>query len=743
MIAIGACGLVAGSARAGDAGVASAPTARPLISLPGSSQIMLPRPAKLTSVPVPIVVLPGSGVDPDTLDAEVLAIVRDGSVQASASTAVSAAIDLTTSGTVLSLTVALDQLFVPGSYDVTIAVYERAPGASSIAGDAGVPGGADAGAPIAIAPEAPQILVVRLVLPAATLRPVPAIVIDREVPWPFSDHATVEPNTVALFENGNASAVRIAADREGGLTANEHQVGAEVTAVVDGWIEPGRVGRAALTLSGDFPMGTTRGTLLVTARELVAPIAIPFEVHNHRPAWWVLVLFAAGAGAGYGWRTVLVRRRANLADDLAAGEVRERVDAMLATLPPSWQAEFDDLRSKREAITAKEGASRIAADTALVAAITLRDAKVRELRSAIEAARVATRTPWRLPLGLGLVDAASAYDAANERATARDLPGAVAASERGRSAIAAVVGRGREWCDTLLASLRSVDEALGCTPAAGRSAIEGALADLRTTLAGVAAVTQPTTTASAVAQLQALHDGLRAADSLAQAFEDALAHALPTTLDAAAASRLRGAISLAPRVLGRPDFAIIDAAQACIRLKGEAAAVLRDQNEGTVPPPAVAALAAGDYVAALGAPPAFRRSNDALGQPVAARVMTLTTIDDRALRVRAHEVPPQAPAQVPIAEVAFPSFRSTGALHAAIGHVDFMRFLVAMLVTSFAAFALYGDSFIGGAAECFGVFAFGFVTDLTTDTAITSLLGKVKGPGGGTIATGAAPTGTT
>lgn len=57
--------------------------------------------------------------------------------------------------------------------------------------------------------------------------------------------------------------------------------------------------------SGDFPLGTVRGSVELRSPQLAAPLSVPYEVRTRRTRWCILLLLAGGLLMGYLTRTGL------------------------------------------------------------------------------------------------------------------------------------------------------------------------------------------------------------------------------------------------------------------------------------------------------------------------------------------------------------------------------------------------------------------------------------------------------
>ena len=721
---------IASTAIAGDPPATSndPPASEPvLITLAGGNQLVISHAASAKTEQFALVVIAAPRVDVATLEASVLAITRDGSIQATVPTAVTATLVGGAGVPMLRLDVDFTRLFMPGSYEVTIAITPRptAPKADPL----GKPGAAPSktGAAPGKTDDArtldPQRLILRLTVPAAALRPIPSVLVERKVGL-FGD-AFGAGATITFRETSNASPVTLTASQEGPLMADDRLVGGQLGLRDLAPIDPGMAGTATLTFTGDFPVGTTRGNLLLTARELSAPVVVPVEVRSRRAGWLVPALFALGAALGGLWRTVLAKRRTSLAAELATNALRDRVTAVIEAQPDDWALDLLDLRGQLDGLDADDPKTATATEAALDAVVASRQVHVAELGKVIQAGLVATRTVWRLPLGLDLVDAATHYGTANARLLRRAYADAITSAQRGATAIDGVLDRCRTWCSALARFVAPLADGVPGCPWPGHAGVDQAVAQLITALdAAEAAMVAPQ---AAVDRLQAMHAAARVAGELAKALAEALdqlRRSTPATLDPAIAARLLSAATLPPRPSERPDEAIQDGVAACAALAEVAAAAVLRAYATEVPPAVSAALAEGKYFEALMITPA--PATGMRGDVVSARMGAAMPVA-LAAPVRREAGGPVTTAVIVPLDTARPAApRSARQIHAELEGVTAARWAIGALVTAGAAWVLYGEAFIGTHLECFAVFAAGFLTDLTTDTAIDAILGKLN-----------------
>lgn len=680
---------------------AAAPPVYVTVPAPGTAVVAPASNVAPTLVPVTL----AAGGDIEKLDIGVLAIARDGtapSVRSNAVTVVPHA-----HPTSLQVAVDFDTLYVPGTYDVTLSIAPRAEAGS----DGGVP--------------ASQELAIKVVVPAAVLRPLPKLVIDREVPLPFMDKfERVEPTTLQLHEIGNASYVDPIVTQEGVLSVGDKPIGAELVGSPQ-HVGAGSAADVLVSLHGEFPMGTVSGTLLVTGHQLAAPVTVAVEVRSHHSSWWVLVLFAAGAFAGFEWRSRLLAKRDELAAKLGAARMRENIDAFIAGYPPGWLDEIVALRAKRDDISPDKPDSLSGAEQALKEAHSKRIERITSLAQTIRAGIAATRTSFRLPMGLGLDRAARAYDQASTDLRKGNLIDALQYAANAADEVDRVIQQCQDWCGKLKETLTLNDPAVG-VPASAQSAVTDAKTKLGAALDAAIAADPPET------RLARQHDAWAAANTLAtllaRVFES-FARALPAELTPAQAARLRSASELRETPPESPDLAIAEAIATAKRLVDTVRTVASELYPQGMPQPINDLIAAGNYAQALTPPPRATLptgSDEGRGKETSARQAGATgsplheTFLAPAKAIEIAPVAPVVPIELP------PSEPTSATIETKLDGVSFLRWVIAAGISSLAAWAIYGDAFVGTRVECASIFAVGFLTDLTTDTAIDGILTKLK-----------------
>jgi hypothetical protein len=510
------------------------------------------------------------------------------------------------------------------------------------------------------------------------------------------------------------------------LVLGDRPIGGSVSVSELGTIEAGGTGSGAVTLKGNFPIGTVSGSLMVSARELAAPVIIPIEIRSHRPAWWVFVLFFVGAFMGLLWRTKLVATRDALTRKLAAGRLAEEIDSFLAEQPTAWVDDVTTLREKRRQIRPDKNDSITEAEKALHDAHAKREDRVTKLAAVVGDGTALTRTPWRLPMGVTLMNAASSYDFARSELVNGDLAKAVRWQDNAQASVKSVRDQCQDWCKRLTELLTTNDGIDARMPTTARAPIKAAVTHLMEILGDASAATDNSSTT-----FQKLNDAWCAATELVglcrQAFA-AFERSLPTALPPERLARLRTAIALPAGRPESPDVSIVDAIEASKRL----VEAVRDiaLELGRDPSQVDATIEGGNYMVVLTVP-VEQAADQGRGKQAAAAVGSLVSVSDMAVMAAVAPLGDARPT-APVVPVEIRQERpSPRLLQMQIDRISRARWAIAAVVTSVAAWALYGDAFVGTRGECATLFGLGFVTDLTTDSAIEGILSRLKGVTGG------------
>lgn len=142
-------------------------------------------------------------------------------------------------------------------------------------------------------------------------------------------------------------------------------------------IAPGEVVDLPVEFEGQFPLGSSKGTIQVTASQLAQPYEVAYEVITTWTKWLLVVVIGFGILVGYLIKTRITGATKLSEARLQAAKVLEDLESQ-----PYRDQEFrDDLKSQRDALHS-------ALDDGDVGAITERAASAREaLRVALEGLR--------------------------------------------------------------------------------------------------------------------------------------------------------------------------------------------------------------------------------------------------------------------------------------------------------------------------------------------------------------------
>lgn len=184
-------------------------------------------------------------------------------------------------------------------------------------------------------------LTVTVGLPAPVLRPTQPLHVERVLGLGGD---TIQPLTVR--ETTSRSQVSVTGIRQVSEESSAGTVAGELTFddSVEAALEPGGVLRVAPTATSGFPVGTTNGTLELSAREFDAPIAVPFVVETRFSRSYLALALVLGLIAGWIARYYLQRRIDQGQALLSLESLRARVQTARLRHPDGpFQHETDDI----------------------------------------------------------------------------------------------------------------------------------------------------------------------------------------------------------------------------------------------------------------------------------------------------------------------------------------------------------------------------------------------------------------
>jgi hypothetical protein len=189
---------------------------------------------------------------------------------------------------------------------------------------------------------AEQLLALQIIHPAATLRVPSKFVIEQPRPFlpgifgrPSNERASQEAPAGTAARQGGTLRVGEAsgASNVSGLSLSAHEAagssqmdGTAITfATPVAAIGPGQQTDIACILRGEFPLGTTAGTIEIRAPQLAEAALVPYEVHAARPRWLLILVAFGGVLTGYLMRNWLHRQVALNEALLKAFDLEERL----------------------------------------------------------------------------------------------------------------------------------------------------------------------------------------------------------------------------------------------------------------------------------------------------------------------------------------------------------------------------------------------------------------------------------
>jgi hypothetical protein len=218
-----------------------------------------------------------------------------------------------------------------------------------------------------------QLLKLQVIVPEAQLRVRAPLLVERVIGLDGEAEATQTPLT--LSETGGRSrATQLSIQPISAAVSGDHAVTGHLAFTAEGGQPVGTVvlppgGTASLTYAplGEFPLGTTKGTVEVTAPQLKTPLAVTYEVRTRRTAAWLFLLLVGGLLAGYLTRTWL-KYRIDLGEKRVALEsLHQRIveeqsrspdeklqEALKGALALLSQARDRDLKELSDAVTEAE-----------------------------------------------------------------------------------------------------------------------------------------------------------------------------------------------------------------------------------------------------------------------------------------------------------------------------------------------------------------------------------------------------
>ncbi|HXH93351.1 MAG TPA: hypothetical protein VNN25_17340 [Thermoanaerobaculia bacterium] len=169
-----------------------------------------------------------------------------------------------------------------------------------------------------------QRLVFQITRPVGELRPLTTQIVDRT-----DSIACIEiaPKELIVVETGARTPLtNVSASRIENLAIDGK--------AIDGDLKFGNanadsrgVARLPVTLSGHFPNGVAKTTVMIRANELAAPVFVTYEIHARFHPWLLFLAILIGLLLGYAMRTLLVRFVESRTAYIAALDLRDKIDS--------------------------------------------------------------------------------------------------------------------------------------------------------------------------------------------------------------------------------------------------------------------------------------------------------------------------------------------------------------------------------------------------------------------------------
>jgi hypothetical protein len=220
-------------------------------------------------------------------------------------------------------------------------------------------------------------------------------------------------------------------------------------------ILPGQLRRLRYDVRGRFPLGTTTGTLALSAPQLGDDITVPYEVTVKRAPWTLLALLVAGIVVGYAVRVLLAGHIEIGLARVKVQQVRARIDREMR--PGHGDAEFrsavQDIRSTLdEEAGAGHSAQQIAdaalkASAALDEALTALKARATAVETSLTRFQGVLFKQWALPapVTVALAHGRATYKAAATALARGDVGSAAALADAIPDLGTTLAEFGRSW----------------------------------------------------------------------------------------------------------------------------------------------------------------------------------------------------------------------------------------------------------------------------------------------------------
>jgi hypothetical protein len=359
----------------------------------------------------------------------------------------------------------------------------------------------------------PQSLDIQIARPAAKLKSQPTFIIER-VLSPFSAPDLSDLSTTLGEDGGLTRVTDIKAEARDFFGGEGQVIGGKIKCPSPpAVIAPGGSAELKYELSGDFPIGTSRGTVEIRSPQLAEALPIAFEVRTRRARWLILVIIVMGLLTGYLLRTLL-QQRIKLGETRLRGiDLRDRMRLERKRRPDETfqnrlDAAVDKLASALDAGDADKLAKAIDdADVELRAGLKHFEDRRNKAQENLDSFEKVVKTRWDIPGAVS--EAVAAAGMRVEGLRAELLGDNVKTVEDGLAEARTVLDDGLrrtlgEWRNKQQTALESLD--VHFLPASVSAALSNEVTATRTLLDNAAGLKKNPTLDDISAALEATHN---------------------------------------------------------------------------------------------------------------------------------------------------------------------------------------------------------------------------------------------
>jgi hypothetical protein len=272
----------------------------------------------------------------------------------------------------------------------------------------------------------------QVTIPAAIVKQPGALLVTRVLPLfgPAEDFAP----PLVLAETGQKSPASLLISQQDQFTDSTGTFGGQLQFRRE-VVQPGQIDTIRYQIQGDFPLGSSRANLSISAPEIESPLSIAVEVRTRRSRWVLLILIVVGLGFGYLMRTVLQQRilfdeARRKALDLCKRLERERGDVpdsiFRARIERAVKTLLSVVQESRVDKTSDVTDAVAAAEKSLAEAQTDLQQRSKTVADELKDLALIVKTSWRLPKRMldQFASAAKALEDAQELNKNSDAAGA-------------------------------------------------------------------------------------------------------------------------------------------------------------------------------------------------------------------------------------------------------------------------------------------------------------------------------